>query len=122
MRFTKMHGIGNDFVVVDGFKYADIPSPGALSAKMCDRHFGVGADGLIWMMPSDCADARMRIFNSDGSEPEMCGNGLRCAVLFLKEKGCFGKRYGIPAVVLSLLNMAVGIAAWLFVVALFLKP
>lgn len=87
MRFTKMHGIGNDFVVVDGFKYADIPSPGALSAKMCDRHFGVGADGLIWMVPSDCADARMRIFNSDGSEPEMCGNGLRCAARFLKDEG-----------------------------------
>jgi len=86
MRFTKMHGIGNDFILVDGFTYADIPDPGALSAKMCDRHFGVGADGLIWMVPSDCADARMRIFNSDGSEPEMCGNGLRCAAQFLRDE------------------------------------
>ena len=86
MKFTKMHGIGNDFVVVDGFRYASIPDPGALSEKMCDRHFGVGADGLIWMVPSDCADARMRIFNSDGSEPEMCGNGLRCAAQFLRDE------------------------------------
>ena len=86
MRFTKMQGIGNDFVVVDGFAYTNIPDPGGLSQRICDRHFGVGADGLIWMVPSDCADARMRIFNSDGSEPEMCGNGLRCAALFLKEK------------------------------------
>lgn len=87
MKFTKMHGIGNDFVVVNGFIYKDIPDPGALSEKICDRHFGVGADGLIWMVPSDCADARMRIFNSDGSEPEMCGNGLRCAAQFLRDEG-----------------------------------
>ena len=87
MKFTKMHGIGNDFVVVNGFIYDDIPDPGALSVKMCDRHFGIGADGLIWMVPSDCADARMRIFNSDGSEPEMCGNGLRCAAQFLVDEG-----------------------------------
>lgn len=91
MKFTKLHGIGNDFVVVDGFVYNDIPDPGALSVKMCDRHFGVGADGLIWMVPSDCADARMRIFNSDGSEPEMCGNGLRCAAKFLRDKGIVAK-------------------------------
>lgn len=91
MKFTKMHGIGNDFVVIDGFKYTDIPNPGALSEKMCDRHFGVGADGLIWMVPSDCADARMRIFNTDGSEPEMCGNGLRCAAQFLRDEGIVDK-------------------------------
>ena len=91
MQFTKMHGIGNDFIVVDGFRYTDIPDPGALSVRMCDRHFGVGADGLIWMVPSDCADARMRIFNSDGSEPEMCGNGLRCAAQFLRDKGIVDK-------------------------------
>lgn len=91
MRFTKMHGIGNDFIVVDGFKYTDIPNPGELSEKMCDRHFGIGADGLIWMVPSDCADARMRIFNSDGSEPEMCGNGIRCAAQFLRDEGIVDK-------------------------------
>ena len=86
-----MHGIGNDFVLVNGFVYKDIPNPGALSERMCDRHFGVGADGLIWMVPSDCADARMRIFNSDGSEPEMCGNGLRCAAQFLRDEGIVNK-------------------------------
>ena len=87
MRFVKMHGIGNDFVVVNGFEVTEIADPGELSRRMCDRHFGIGADGLIWMVPSDCADARMRIFNSDGSEPEMCGNGLRCAAQFMKDEG-----------------------------------
>jgi len=91
MEFTKMQGIGNDFVVVDGFRYRDIPDPGELSRRMCDRHFGIGADGLIWMVPSDCADARMRIFNSDGSEPEMCGNGIRCLGKFLRDKGLCAK-------------------------------
>ncbi len=86
MKFTKMHGIGNDFVLVNGFEYTSIPDPGELSRKICARHFGVGADGLIWMVPSSCADARMRIFNSDGSEPEMCGNGLRCAAQFLRDE------------------------------------
>ena len=87
MRFQKIHGIGNDFVIVDGFDYPELSDPGALSEKMCDRHFGIGADGLIWLVKSDCADARMRIFNSDGSEPEMCGNGLRCAAKYLLDSG-----------------------------------
>lgn len=87
MKFEKIQGAGNDFIVVDGFVYPHLPDPGALSKTMCDRHFGVGADGLIWMVHSDCADARMRIFNSDGSEPEMCGNGLRCAAKFWKDSG-----------------------------------
>ena len=87
MKFVKMQGIGNDFVVVDGFQYPEIENPNELSRRMCDRHFGIGADGLIWMVRSDCADARMRIFNTDGSEPEMCGNGLRCAAQFMKDAG-----------------------------------
>ena len=91
MRFVKMHGIGNDFVVVNGFEVREIADPGELSRRMCDRHFGIGADGLIWMVPSDCADARMRIFNSDGSEPEMCGNGIRCAAKFLYDTGLVRK-------------------------------
>lgn len=79
MKFTKMHGLGNDFVMVDGFK-EDIADPNQLAEAICDRHFGVGADGLILILPSkqEDADFRMRIFNSDGSEPEMCGNGIRC--------------------------------------------
>ena len=74
MRFVKMQGLGNDFVVVDGFCEPEADDMGALARRVCDRHFGIGADGLIWMSPSEAADARMRIFNSDGSEPEMCGN------------------------------------------------
>ena len=86
MRFTKMHGIGNDFILLDGFNRA-IPNPEDLARRLCDRHFGIGADGLILALPSKRADARMRIFNSDGSEAEMCGNGVRCLGKFLYETG-----------------------------------
>ena len=86
LRFTKMHGLGNDFILVDGFH--DAPeAPDRLARQVCARRFGVGADGLILALPSQVADARMRIFNSDGSEPEMCGNGLRCLGKFLFDKG-----------------------------------
>ena len=86
MRFVKMHGIGNDFIVVDAI-HNEIPDPAALARRLCARRFGVGADGLILMVPSDRGDAMMRIFNSDGSEPEMCGNGVRCAAKFLYDSG-----------------------------------
>ena len=86
MRFTKMHGIGNDFILLDGFDRG-IPDPEGLAIRLCDRHFGIGADGLILVLPSNRADARMRIINSDGSEAEMCGNGLRCLGKFLYETG-----------------------------------
>ena len=86
MQFTKMHGIGNDFIMLDGFA-GEIPEPGALAARLCNRHFGIGADGLILALPSRQADARMRILNSDGSEAEMCGNGLRCLGKFLYDNG-----------------------------------
>ena len=86
MRFTKMHGIGNDFILVDGF-HTSVGDPGALARQLCARRFGVGADGLILALPSSVADARMRIINSDGSEPEMCGNGLRCLARFLYDTG-----------------------------------
>ena len=81
-----MHGLGNDFIIVDGFRQhkSDI---GALAKRLCDRHFGIGADGLILALPSDLADARMRIFNADGGEPEMCGNGIRCLGKFLYDNG-----------------------------------
>jgi len=89
MHFTKMHGQGNDFIVVGPRdEGADYPS---LSRKMCDRHKGAGADGLIAVLPSGSADFRMRIFNADGSEPEMCGNGIRCAVKFFLEKSPLGQ-------------------------------
>lgn len=86
MRFAKMHGIGNDFVVVDAFRQR-ISDPASLARELCRHRFGVGADGLILMLPSARADAEMRIFNSDGSEPEMCGNGIRCAAKFLYDEG-----------------------------------
>jgi diaminopimelate epimerase len=86
MRFTKMHGIGNDYVYVNGFveKVAD---PGDVARKVSDRHFGIGSDGLILILPSDKADARMRMFNVDGTEGEMCGNGIRCLAKYVFDHG-----------------------------------
>ncbi|MDE3096616.1 MAG: diaminopimelate epimerase [Chloroflexota bacterium] len=85
MDFTKLHGTGNDFVVVDA--RALDRAWDALARAVCDRHAGVGADGLILAAPSDRADVRMRIFNADGSEAEMSGNGMRCLVKFAVERG-----------------------------------
>ena len=84
MRFTKMQGLGNDFMLVYGQVPGDV-SP--LCRRLCDRHFGAGADGVIFVSPSWVADARMRIFNADGSEAKMCGNGIRCVAKFLYDKG-----------------------------------
>ena len=86
MKFTKMQGIGNDYVYVNCFE-EDIKDPSELSIAISDRHFGVGSDGLIMIMPSPIADARMRIFNADGSEAQMCGNGIRCVAKYLYEYG-----------------------------------
>lgn len=82
MRFTKMHGIGNDYVYVDCFHEPYPPDPAKLSQVVSDRHFGIGSDGLILICPSDKADVRMRMFNADGSESEMCGNGVRCVAKY----------------------------------------
>ena len=87
MIFTKMHGIGNDFIVADAIRNPFPEDPAALARRLCARRFGVGADGLILMCPGNGSDATMRIFNSDGSEPEMCGNGIRCAAKFLYDSG-----------------------------------
>src|SRR5687768_3795682 len=83
--FWKMHGTGNDFVLLES-ELADDPGWPALAERICDRHFGVGADGLIFVLPSQVADRRMRIFNPDGSEAEMCGNGIRCFVKYLLDR------------------------------------
>jgi diaminopimelate epimerase len=83
MRFTKMHGCGNDYIYVDCITNPPPRDPATLSKVMSDRHFGVGADGLIMICPSERADARMRMFNADGSEAEMCGNGIRCVAKYL---------------------------------------
>jgi diaminopimelate epimerase len=84
MRFTKMHGAGNDYVYVDCFANPLPSDPATLAQKIADRHFGVGGDGLILICRADNgADARMRMFNADGSEAEMCGNGLRCVAKYV---------------------------------------
>lgn len=81
MKFTKMHGIGNDYVYVDAFK-EHLADPAATAVQISDRHKGIGSDGLILICPSDKADVRMRMFNADGSESEMCGNGIRCVAKY----------------------------------------
>ena len=87
MRFTKMHGAGNDYIYLDGFAQAPPDDPAALAVRIADRHFGVGGDGLILILPSEKADARMRMFNADGSEAEMCGNGIRCVAKYIYDHG-----------------------------------
>ncbi len=89
MRFIKMHGIGNDYVYVNGFEQ-DVDDPAALAPRIADRHFGVGADGLILVLPPEPgveADVRMRMFNADGSEAEICGNGVRCVCKLAHDTG-----------------------------------
>jgi diaminopimelate epimerase len=86
MRFVKMHGIGNDYVYIDCFQET-VKDPETLAVRISDRHFGVGGDGLILIMPSEKADARMRMFNADGSEAQMCGNGIRCVAKYVFESG-----------------------------------
>lgn len=81
MKFTKMHGIGNDYVYVNCFE-EEVREPAKLAPIISDRHFGVGSDGLILILPSQVADCRMRIFNADGSEAQMCGNGIRCVAKY----------------------------------------
>lgn len=87
MRFTKMHGLGNDYIYLDCVRGPMPRDPSTLARAMSDRHFGVGGDGLILICPSQKADARMRMFNADGSESEMCGNGLRCVAKFVHDHG-----------------------------------
>ncbi|WP_435005306.1 diaminopimelate epimerase [Tundrisphaera lichenicola] len=87
MKFTKMHGIGNDYVYVSTFDQPSPADPSKLAIAVSDRHFGVGSDGLILIEPSQLADARMRMFNADGSESEMCGNGVRCVAKYIHDHG-----------------------------------
>lgn len=90
MRFTKMQGIGNDYIYVNCFK-ENVPDPESVSIKVSDRHFGIGGDGLVLIMPSDKADFRMRMFNADGSEGMMCGNASRCIGKYVYDKGLTDK-------------------------------
>ncbi len=94
MRFTKMHGTGNDYIYINGFE-EQIENPSELSKQISDRHFGVGSDGLIIIAPSEVegTDFRMRMWNSDGSEGKMCGNGIRCVAKYVYEKGLTDKTF-----------------------------
>jgi diaminopimelate epimerase len=91
MRFTKMQGTGNDYVYVDCLAEPMPERPDELARRISDRHFGVGSDGLVLICPSQKADARMRMFNPDGSESEMCGNAVRCVAKYLYDHGCCRK-------------------------------
>lgn len=90
MKFTKMHGAGNDYVYVNCFEET-VSDPAETAIKVSNRNFGIGSDGLILIMPSDKADVRMRMFNSDGSESEMCGNGIRCVAKYAYDHGIVAK-------------------------------
>ena len=92
MKFTKMHGIGNDYVYVETFSQKAPSDPSKLAIAVSDRHIGVGSDGLILIGPSERADARMRMFNADGSEGEMCGNGVRCVAKYVHDHGIARKK------------------------------
>ncbi|MCJ7491041.1 MAG: diaminopimelate epimerase [Dehalococcoidia bacterium] len=96
MHFAKMHGTGNDFVLIEA--KGDEHDWPRLAAAMCDRHFGVGADGILLVLPSERAAVRMRVLNPDGSEPEMCGNGIRCLAKYAVERGLVrpeGERFDV---------------------------
>ena len=90
MKFTKMHGIGNDYVYVNCFE-EKVENPSELAKKISDRHFGVGSDGLILIKPSRTADFEMEMYNADGSEGMMCGNGIRCVAKYVYDKGLTDK-------------------------------
>lgn len=87
MNFTKMHGLSNDYIYADGFTQTLPRDPAAVSIRLSKYHTGIGADGLILIEPTEGADARMRIFNADGSEAQICGNGLRCTARYLYDHG-----------------------------------
>lgn len=90
MKFTKMHGLGNDYIYFNGFE-TEIKDPNSLSVRLSDRHFSIGGDGIVIILPSKIADFRMRMFNADGSEGRMCGNATRCIGKYVYEKGLTDK-------------------------------
>ena len=91
LQFVKMHGCGNDYVFIDCFSQAEPNDPHALAIRVSNRHTSIGADGLVLMLPAISADARMRMFNSDGSEGAMCGNALRCFAMWLHQTMASGQ-------------------------------
>ena len=120
MRFTKMHGLGNDYVYVSGFDQPAPSNPEQVAIAVSDRHFGIGGDGMIMILPSDKADARMRMFNADGSEGEMCGNGVRCVAKYIHDHGIAQKETvtvetGRGVLTLQIRRDAAGKAEWITV-------
>ena len=103
--FAKMHGCGNDYVVVDAFHH-QVTDPAALARAVCARRTGIGSDGLLLALPGEAAPLRMRMFNVDGSEAEMCGNGLRCLVKFALERGL------VPWADAGAVETGAGLLAW----------
>ncbi len=95
MRVTKMHGLGNDYIYVIPEREMDWPD---IARRVSERHFGIGSDGLILALPSEVADLKMRMFNADGSEAEMCGNGIRCIVKFAVEEGLVSNEKNVVTV------------------------
>ena len=91
MRFTKAHGLGNDFIITDDRQGAFCENLPALARRLCHRRTGIGADGLVFVRESESCDVRMQLFNSDGSEAEMCGNGVRCFAKYIYDKGIVKK-------------------------------
>jgi len=91
LKFTKMQGAGNDYIYINGFEQ-HIENPSQLAIELSDRHFGIGSDGLALILPSETCDFRMQMFNSDGSEAEMCGNASRCVGKFVYDKGLTSKK------------------------------
>lgn len=91
IKFTKMHGAGNDYIYIEGEKY-NIDNPGSFAKRISDRHFGIGSDGLVLILSSEICDFRMRMFNSDGSEAEMCGNASRCVGKYVYDKRLTDKK------------------------------
>ena len=89
MNLTKMHGLGNDYL----YYYGAMENPSKVSVKLSERHFGIGSDGIILISPSETADFKMRIFNADGSEAKMCGNGIRCVGKYVYDKGYTDKTH-----------------------------
>ncbi|MBW2452283.1 MAG: diaminopimelate epimerase [Deltaproteobacteria bacterium] len=92
MKFTKMQGAGNDYIYINGFD-TKVSDPAKLAKEISDRHFGVGSDGMILILPSKVADVRMRMFNADGTEAEMCGNGLRCVGKYVYDHSLIRKQH-----------------------------
>ncbi|MBF0759860.1 diaminopimelate epimerase [Dysgonomonas mossii] len=91
MKFTKMHGAGNDYIYMNGF-VQEIENPSALAIRLSNRNFGIGSDGLVLILPSENSDFRMQMFNSDGSEAEMCGNASRCVGKYVYDNGLTTKK------------------------------